>query len=186
MVDPLLQLVAALLLALVFAAGAWSKLAAREEFEGVVGNYRILPEALVRPFALALPPAEALVALLLVVPATRPTGALGAIALLVTFVVAIGVNIRRGRTEIDCGCFRSAHRQVLSWWLVGRNAVLALFAIALLAPPTGRALGLVDLAQVPFAVGALFLVYLAIGGAFLPRPPTFDENYARSLAGERR
>lgn len=180
MIDPLIQQAAALLLAAIFLIAAWGKLTAPEEFEGVVGNYRLLPRAMVRVAARALPIAEFVVAALLIVPAGRLAGGAAAALLLALFAAAMAVNIRRGRREIDCGCFRSAHRQHLSWPLVGRNAVLVLFALGLLVPSTGRALGWFDWVQVCTGVAALFLVYVAASGVFLPRPPTFDDNFARS------
>ena len=46
----------------------------------------------------------------------------------------MGINLRRGRRHIDCGCFQSALKQTLSWTLVMRNVVLALLmAVALLS-----------------------------------------------------
>jgi hypothetical protein len=124
------------LVGLVFLTAAWGKLRHRLEFQGVVSNYRLLPDFLVVPFALALPPVEA------VVGAVLPTGLLSpwtegaAAALLALFAVAMAVNIRRGRTDIDCGCFQSALKQTLSWRLVARNAVLVA-ALGLAALPAG-------------------------------------------------
>ena len=112
------------LVALIFLTAAWGKLRHRLEFQGVVANYRLLPDPLVVPFALALPPIEAVVGILL------PTGLLSpwteglAAALLALFAVAMAINIRRGRTDIDCGCFQSSLKQTLNPTLVARNAVL--------------------------------------------------------------
>lgn len=180
-VDPLLQHTAALLLSAVLAAGAAGKLTAFTEFEGVVGNYRLLPALLVKPVAWAIPALEIVLALALIVPAARVPAAAATIALLGVFAAAMGINIARGRTDIDCGCFRTAHRQHLTWWLVLRNLVLMAFVALCLAPEGARLLGWLDWVQMTAAVAALFLVYVAVSGVFLPRPPTFDENYARSL-----
>lgn len=180
MLDPLLNHTAALLLAAIFAIAAWGKRAAPDEFEGVVANYRLLPRAIVPVFARSLPWTEAVAALLLVVPGSRPLGAALAALLLTAFAGAMAINIRRGRREIDCGCFRSTHRQHLSWPLVARNGVLAAFALALIAPASERVLNWFDWLQVLSAVPALLLIYLAASGVFLPRPPTFDDNFARS------
>jgi hypothetical protein len=58
---------------------------------------------------------------------TRQAGCAAAIALLATFIVAVGVNLVRGRTHIACACFgRSSQR--LSWRLPVRNGVLAMLA----------------------------------------------------------
>lgn len=112
------------ILVLVFLAGAWSKLRALEAFEGVVYNYRLLPEPIVRPVALLLPFVELAVGLGLMYPPIRPYAAVAAAALLVIFSAAIGINLLRGRREIDCGCFSSALKQQLSGWLLVRNAAL--------------------------------------------------------------
>ena len=52
--DPAIATVVTLLLATVFAVGAVAKLRAPAAFAGVVANYRLLPDPLVRPFALTL------------------------------------------------------------------------------------------------------------------------------------
>src|SRR5690349_20975155 len=100
-------------------------------FSAVLANYRLLPPALVAPFAIVLPPAEMLVGLLLLSAQFRPFGDLAAVALLGLFAMAMAINLRRGRSEIDCGCGQSILKQNLRWLLVGRNAVLT----ALLVPP---------------------------------------------------
>jgi len=124
------------LIGLVFLTAAWGKSRHRLEFQGVVANYRLLPDALVAPFALALPPLEAVVGLLLPVGVFSPWTEAAAALLLALFAAAMAVNIRRGRTDIDCGCFQSALKQTLSWTLVARNAglVLLLGVAALPAP----------------------------------------------------
>jgi hypothetical protein len=115
---------------LVFVLAAVQKLQHWRIFAGVLANYRLLPPLLVAPAAILLPPAEILVGLLLLSAQLRPLGALAAIALLVLFAMAMAINLRRGRSEIDCGCGHSFLKQNLAWLLVGRNAGLA----ALLVP----------------------------------------------------
>jgi hypothetical protein len=122
--DPMILAFSQAILMLVFLAGAWSKLRARETFEGVVYNYRLLPEFSVRPASYLLPLAELAVGLGVVYTPTRPYAAVGAVLLLVVFNIAIGVNLARGRREIDCGCFSSVLKQRLSGGLILRNAAL--------------------------------------------------------------
>jgi hypothetical protein len=120
------------LVALAFLTAAFGKLRHRLEFQGVVANYRLLPEAVVPAFAFLLPPVEiAIAAAMLFVPSWWP--AVCAAALLVLFAVAMAINIARGRRHIDCGCFQSTLKQTLNWILVARNAGLAL---ALAVPAT--------------------------------------------------
>jgi uncharacterized membrane protein YphA (DoxX/SURF4 family) len=126
------------LVGLVFLTAAWGKSRHRLEFQGVVANYRLLPDMLVPPFALLLPPLEMAVGLMLPTGLASPWCEAAAAALLALFAIAMAVTIGRGRTEIDCGCFQSALKQTLSWTLVARNAVLVLaLGVAALpaAPP---------------------------------------------------
>jgi Methylamine utilisation protein MauE len=179
MLDPVLHLGAVVVLVLVFGTAVAGKLPTLLEFEGVVGNYRLLPDWAVPLAARLVVLLEAAAVLLLVVPAMRGWGAGAALGLVVLFAAAMAVNIRRGRVEIDCGCFRTAHRQRLSWWLVGRNAALALAAAALWLP-ISRAPLTFDCVQAALGGAALFLIYLGGSQVVLPRPPSFDENFERS------
>ncbi len=149
---------ARILVALVFMQAAVGKLRRWPLLEGVIANYRILPVALARPAALALPPIElCLGAALLAFPdlSVRATAA----ALLLVFATAIGVNLLRGRREIDCGCFQSDLRQSLGWPLVARNLVLA----ALMAlPAPAQPLSLALLVQAYSAGLVLFIAYGAL------------------------
>jgi uncharacterized membrane protein YphA (DoxX/SURF4 family) len=113
------------LVALSFLTAAFGKFRHRLVFEGVVANYRLLPEAAVPVFALLLPAVEtAVAAALLFVGSWWPAAC--AAGLLVLFAVAMAINIARGRRHIDCGCFQSALKQTLNWILVTRNVGLAL------------------------------------------------------------
>ena len=123
-VDPSVPLAARVLGALVFVAAVYGKLRHRTEFIGVVANYRLLPQGLVRPAAWLVMGLEALVVLSLAGDCGLVWGAALATALLAGFAVAMAINLVRGRKEIDCGCFRSTLRQPLSVALVARNLVL--------------------------------------------------------------
>jgi hypothetical protein len=162
MLDPVAVWTARLVLAAVFAMAAFAKLRSLDEFVGVVHNYRVLPEFLVRPVAYALPPLEAAIALALLLEPTRSAGALGAAALLVVFALAMAVNLTRGRVEIDCGCFAATLRQRISWALVGRN--VALIGLAVLAMPAGgvaRVLTWLDAVTIVAASSSSVLLYVA-------------------------
>ncbi len=138
--EPLVSTFLRSFLALLFATAAVSKLMHREEFFGVVRNFRLTPEWLAAPIAAALPFVELAVAAGLLIPMLAPHAALAAAGLLAVFGIAIGVNVWRGRTAIDCGCLRNGMKQPLSWLLVARNAALALFALgAAWAAPMARA-----------------------------------------------
>jgi uncharacterized membrane protein YphA (DoxX/SURF4 family) len=127
--DPLIDLTLRFALALVFAGAAISKLQNADEFHGVVRNFRLLPRAVDGVFAFTLPWVELALAASLVTGFGLAAASATAAALLAVFAIAIAINIARGRTEIDCGCFRQGLRQSLSWTLVLRNGALVAAAL---------------------------------------------------------
>ncbi|HEY1927036.1 MAG TPA: MauE/DoxX family redox-associated membrane protein [Caulobacteraceae bacterium] len=132
---------AALTGALVFARAAAFKLRDIEAFADALAAYRILPISLVEPGARALPVVEAACALALLAPPTRVAGETAAATLLTVFALAMGVNLLRGRREIDCGCGDPSRRQPLAWSLVARNlAFAAALCACALAPVASQSL----------------------------------------------
>ena len=182
MIDPVIHYLLVCLLALVFLHGGAAKLTARDEFQGVVTSYRLLPSAMVPAFSAVLPLAEFAAGVGVVLPATRHFGAALALGLLLMFALAMAVNLARGRTEIDCGCFKSGFRQTISGWLVGRNLLLAAGAALLWWPASGRATGSFDVFLVIAASLMLFLGYYSVG--VLTRKPVtrYDAGFRKPLA----
>ena len=129
----ILGLAGAMAVGMVFVLAGLTKLRHRDLLAGVIANYRLLPSALTGPAALLLPPVELALGTALLL-SGHWLAALGAMALLLLFAAAMAINIRRGRSQIDCGCGRSQLRQPLSWLLVGRNAVLAALLLPRLLP----------------------------------------------------
>lgn len=176
--DPAIQLAALLALAVVFIGGAVGKFAALAEFAGVVANYRILPEPLVLPFARGIPALELAGGLALLVPGLRFAGAGGLSALLVVFTLAIVINLVRGRTHIDCGCFNLAARQTISWWLVARNVGVGVLLAVALVPAGARLLGPLDIVSGVAAAVVMAVLYVAtpmLGLGRLARDANFDQ-----------
>lgn len=159
--DPLIDLFLRFLLALVFGGAAISKLQNAEEFHGVVRNFRLLPRAVDGPVAFALPWIELGIAASLVTGLGLTYAGLAAGALLLVFAAAIAINIVRGRTEIDCGCFRHGLRQRLSWSLIVRNVTLCAAALWVAAQPEWlRAVQAYDVVIAALAAGAAIVLYL--------------------------
>jgi methylamine utilization protein MauE len=158
------------LVALVFLTAAVGKMRNWPIFQGVVANYRLLPQFLVGPVAYALPPVEALIGTALPTGGLAPWAEAAAASLLGVFAVAMGINLLRGRRHIDCGCFQGTLRQPLSWILVSRNVLLALLLVA-----TGAASVLNGL----FAGAALFVILQSLNAlwAIIPaaRRPTHSD-----------
>jgi hypothetical protein len=180
--DPLLELTAAWALAALFAASTAHKLAALAEWPGVVRNYRLLPEALTGTFAGALLVAAALTCAALLWSATRRIGACAAAAQLIVFAAAMAINLRRGRTSIDCGCFGSRLRHGISAWMVARNLALAVLALSMLLPATPRELTALDIATALAVVATLSFLYPVLAVVLRPPPATFAENFEASSA----
>ena len=130
--DPVLGWLARLALCLLFATAAVHKLRDLRAFSASVRDYQILPGAAAPAAALALLLLELGVAAALLLPGADPLGPLAALALLALYSAAIGVNLARGRHDLDCGCLGPAQRQPLAPWLLARNAALALGPILLL------------------------------------------------------
>ena len=127
----------ALTLGLFFLRSAWGKLADVRGFRHGLADYHLLPAWAVAPLAWALPLLEAVLAAALLVGVALPVAAAGAAGLLLTFSVAIVINLRRGRA-IACNCHGSAQPTPISWGLVVRNALLLVLALLLVgaAPHT--------------------------------------------------
>lgn len=180
--DPLLDLTIAGALAVLFAASTAHKLVALGEWPGVVRNYRVLPQALAGPAAAMLLIAGAVTAAVLFWPATRRIGACAAAAQLILFAAALTINLRRGRSSIDCGCFGSRLRQGISAWMVARNVGLALLALSLLLPARPRDLGALDIATAVAVVATLSFLYPVLDVVLRPPPATFAENFEAAAA----
>lgn len=169
--DPALHYLAVCVIALVFVHAGTAKLLSRDEFRGVVENYRLLPAPLAAPFAALLPAVELAAGGGVLWAATRPYAAPLAAALLLLYALAMGINLARGRRDIDCGCFKSALKQTISGWLIARNLLLAAGAFALWLPVANRPTGLLDYVTVGAGGAMLFLCSYALG-VLTRRPAT--------------
>lgn len=157
--DPLVILIACGVLIAVFVRAIWHKLSDFDVFKASFADYEVLPLSLIAPAALILVLAEAAIVIGLVIPLTRTAAALGAVILLVLYGGAIAVNLRRGRYMIDCGCGGSG--QGLSWFLVARNAILAMIAVLAAAVPAARDISFTDALILGFSVVTVWLLILA-------------------------
>jgi hypothetical protein len=182
MLDTLPHLTLALALAMLFAASAVHKFRARAQWPAVVRQYRLLPDVLAGPVAALVPFTEALAAAALLWPRTRAAGALSAAALLLAYAAALAINLRRGRTSIDCGCLGSQRRQGIAPWMVGRNLVLAAVALALLLPTDARALSAAEPGLALAFVVTLAFLYPVLEIVLQPPLPSFDDNLRASRA----
>jgi hypothetical protein len=157
MIDPLIIIVIATSLAMLFLLAARHKVAAPRRFEAQLAAYRLVPDMLLTPSARLLPGIEIVVALGMLFAATRPVAGIVAALLLCVYAAAMAINLRRGRSRIDCGCGDTA--QPLSSWLILRNIVLAGGALLMLAPVATRQPGTLDVLFAVLFVAACALCY---------------------------
>ncbi|MBL8266689.1 MauE/DoxX family redox-associated membrane protein [Steroidobacter sp.] len=160
-VEPLIQSIVAVTLALLFASAAIHKLRDWSRFRDTLGRYELLPEALVPASAALLVSIEIAIVLGVLLPATRSVAAAGACILLLLYAAAMSFNLRRGRVLLDCGCGGFGERHPLEWWMVRRNVLLAAFSLGAVMPVMERALGWADLFVVSCATASLAGLYLA-------------------------
>ena len=143
----LLGLSCQIFLAFVFGAAAVHKLRDAKAFVETLRDYQLIPSPLLGPVSALVIGLEVFVVFGLWPVSLRTAAMATAAVLLVSYAVAIGVNLGRGRRELDCGCSWGASGQTISWGLVFRNGVILLPCcvvimsqkIVLLVEPTSRA-----------------------------------------------
>ena len=160
--DPAISWIVALGTSALFAAAAVHKLRDWTRFTGALSDYRVLPAGLVTVAAIVVVALEVVAAVSIAWPETRAGGAWLAAALLICYAVAIGVNLHRGRTSIDCGCLGFSQRRRIGPSMVLRN--VALSGIVLLAawPHGERSLVAIDVLTIAAATLVCALLYLAV------------------------
>lgn len=126
--SPMVLLIVFLRIALsaVFCVAGVTKLLDLEGTRAAVKNFGA-SDFLVPTLSILLPLLELAVAAGLLVNASTPVSALGALLLLGLFIVAISVNLARGQTH-DCHCFGQLYSRPLGWPTLVRNVVFALGA----------------------------------------------------------
>jgi hypothetical protein len=152
--DGTVRVVIGILLAFIFLRAAWHKAADTRRFIAQLGAYRLLPEACLPLIAGVFILLEVYLAATLPLPGWRSSALLAA-ALLALYALAMGINLARGRHDLDCGCGGPASdAQAISWGLVARNGFLALLALVAALPVATRSWS-------PLAVGIASLAGIA-------------------------
>ncbi len=87
---------------------------------------------------------EAAIGIGLLLGNVRTTAVVAGMVVLTVYALAIGFNLLRGRSDIDCGCSGPGSQQPISWHLVVRNIFLVTLAGATLVAMPLRALVWID------------------------------------------
>jgi hypothetical protein len=131
----LTSITATTFLVLLFVTAVLHKLSDVTRFSGYVMNYDLLPKAWVTPVTYLLISVEIMITLGLMIPAFNAVAISIAILLLASYAFAMFINIRRGNTQIECGC--GGPVMYVSYNLILRNSLIILIAIpALFSPAT--------------------------------------------------
>jgi hypothetical protein len=145
--------------ALLFVSAAGHKLRDLRRFAQVFAAYGIAPALGRRQFAWLVPLLEIGIALGLLLPQSRHPAAIAGAALLLSYAIAIGINLRAGRIAIACGCGGPDQRRPIAGWMVWRNLLLATVLSIAILPWSARAFEWTDGATVGFGLAAIALLY---------------------------
>ncbi len=101
-------------------------------FARVLGTYRALPEASLRPLAVLIPIAELVLAMWLFSGRALVASALTSTAAHLAYATWSAAAIERGLKLANCGCFGVFLARPLGWGTVAEDLVLVAASVALL------------------------------------------------------
>ncbi|NKB34424.1 MAG: hypothetical protein GKR91_15135 [Pseudomonadales bacterium] len=170
MIDPVIQLLISIGFSLLFIVAGLHKLGNRLRFQGIIEAYQVVPKSWVPLLVIKIGVIETALGIAWLIGNSVLVPLLSAV-LLSSYILAISLNLYRGRTYIDCGCGFSAFAgkkeidagiQQLSFGLVLRNYLLIALALIAVLPSTGRVLGTIDFFGITVGLISLLLIYSAV------------------------
>ncbi len=168
--DPVIKATICICICILFAVAAMHKLKAPAVFRAAMEDYQLIPSKLLNISSILLIFLELLSVTMVLVPATQAIGLLLMAALLLLYAGGIGINLYRGRRDIDCSCNGPATTQALSWWLVARNLVLLGLVLLATGPSIDRSLNWLDLLTILFSVLVASGLYLGFNQLLAQAP----------------
>ena len=168
--DPVFTIIVSICMSLMFGFAAVHKLNAVAVFKATMDEYQLVPLILSGVVAVLLIVAELAAAILVLVPAVRTTGLMIMTVLLFIYAAGIGINLLRGRRDIDCGCSGPSSRHELSGWLVLRNLVLLSLILLAANPPAQRPMNWLDAVVVLFSVMVASGLYMGMNQLLAQAP----------------
>ena len=166
----------------IFAVAGVGKLLDLEGSEKAVKDFGI-PGALAKPLGVFLPIAELVFAFCLLFVTTSWLGAVGALLLLVAFILGMFLQMMRGNAP-DCHCFGQIHSEPVGAKSLIRNFVIALLPIALIVAGRGNqgyALGETAAQMAQNVVVAILFVGLIVAASYLHRLLGENKKLARRI-----
>jgi uncharacterized membrane protein len=149
-IDPVIRGICVATLAIVLMGSGAAKARKLRAFGDLMRGYALLPDPFIGTAAALITALELMAGAALLLQFSV-LGAATALALCLMFAAALGINIARGNTGLDCGCSgfgagtASDASSRISPWHVARALFLALMAAALLLPTSLRSTGWLDI-----------------------------------------
>jgi uncharacterized membrane protein YphA (DoxX/SURF4 family) len=144
---------------LLFLNAASHKLRDLQQFAQIFAAYGIAPAIARWQLSWLVPLLEIGVAAGLVAPRSRAVAAVAGACLLLSYAIAISINLRAGRIAIACGCGGLDERRPIAAWMVWRNLLLATVLGGALLPWSARALEWTDAVTITFGLAAMIVLY---------------------------
>ncbi len=144
------------------------KIGSLSSFGKQIASYEIMPGSLATLSGYIIPPIEVGIGISLLF---LPRVATGAAFLFMSFALAVGVNLLRGRSQLRCGCFGPSGKHTISPAHVVGNVGLSLLAIWV-AVDNGRP------SFLAFQIGTslVFLAVLAQAWRAMPHLPAKERQ----------
>lgn len=124
-----IEFVASTLLGYMFLSSSIIKLSDLQTHYLSVSAYKIIPDKYTYSFSILEAVYEAMIALCLIFGLFLKIAFLNGALLLTIYSIAIGINLKRGRTDLDCGCGGIVGNHKISRKLIWRNLFLITISI---------------------------------------------------------
>jgi uncharacterized membrane protein YphA (DoxX/SURF4 family) len=116
-------------LGVVFMISTLGKVRAPRSFAATVASFNLLPRAWARSVALLLIGTEAVIAVPLLIGWHSQLAAATCALLLTIFIFAVGINLLRGRRDLECGCFGAKLAHKINLRHIGSQSALLAMAL---------------------------------------------------------
>jgi len=187
LLDPAFGYLIVIGIALLFASAAAHKLRDLPRFTEVFAAYRVLPGAPARRLAWLIPCLELGLALGVLWEPSRRMAVISAIGVLIAYALGLGVNLARGRRDLDCGCGTARNRRPIAGWMVWRNLLLAVTLGIAAMPWSPRSFELSDFLTVIGGLIVAVTLYAAVDrllGEVAPRITALKRPVTAIVTGE--
>ena len=128
---PIFPVLFRLIVGATFLVAGVEKISEPAFFAQTVRAYQVLPIPLINPFAITVPWIEVAVGLFLVLGLWTRSSSLISLLLLLSFAVALGINISQG-ADFSCGCFGLGGGSGSLWRALVLDSFLIAISIVLL------------------------------------------------------